>query len=179
MNLPGPKQQLGEGAAIQDCNCGARSVLQIVIWDAKQRRLLVTRMSQSAILLCLRFPISTRFSPRPSIWCCRQGDEKPFGAVISDSQRDIASLKETLEIFGLALVSEMLVAFLGGLYFVLYRQEVFKQPAIGTAYFENWLYPVVKIEPSRSFSPNTLAKANGRTGRRFDANRACNSTLWT
>jgi len=96
------------------------------------------------------------------------GDEN-LRRVISDSQRDIASLQETLEIFVLALVSEILSPS-SGFVFRLVSSESVKQPAIGTAYFENWY--TRRSRTIAQFFSKHLAKANGRTGRRFDANRA-------
>jgi AcrR family transcriptional regulator len=96
------------------------------------------------------------------------GDEN-LHHVIADSKKNIASLQETLEIIGLTLVGEILSP-LSGFVFRLVSSESVGQPAIGTAYFENW-YARRSTTVTQFFSKRP-AKIKGRNGRPLDAKLA-------
>jgi len=103
----------------------------------------------------------------------QSGDEN-LQRVISDSQQNPASLQETLEIVGLALVGEILSP-MSGFVVRLVSSESFHQPSIGTAFFENWY-----TRRSRTIAQllsGRPSKTKGRNGHRFDFNLASSHFL--
>lgn len=96
------------------------------------------------------------------------GDEN-LHRVISDVQQDEASSKETLEIVGLALVSEILSPS-SGFIFRLVSSESVGQPAIGAAYFENWY--TRRSRTIARFLSRRLTKVAGKATRPLDAQLA-------
>lgn len=96
------------------------------------------------------------------------GDEN-LRRVISDVQQSGTSLREILEIIGLALVSEVLSPS-SGFVFRLVLSESVGQPAIGTAYFENWYNR--RSRTVAQFLSKRLIKNNGKPGRSLDTNVA-------
>jgi len=96
------------------------------------------------------------------------GDEN-LEHVVFDVQQGGTSIKEMLEIVGLALVSEILSPS-SGFVFRLVLSESVGQPAIGAAYFENWYNR--RSRRVAQFLSRQLTKPNGKSGRSMDTNAA-------
>jgi AcrR family transcriptional regulator len=96
------------------------------------------------------------------------GDEN-LRQVIADVQQSNASIQETLEIIGLALVGEILSPS-SGFVFRLVSSESTEQPAIGTAYFENWY--TRRSRTIAVFLSKRATKANEGTGGPIDTHIA-------
>ena len=128
MNLPGPKQQLGEERQYRIVIAALKVFSKSSFGDATTEEI-ARHAHVSKRDIYAAFPDKHAILTAAIDMVLQAGDEN-LRRVISDSQRDIASLQETLEIFGLALVSEILSPS-SGFVFRLVSSESVKQPAIG------------------------------------------------
>jgi len=96
------------------------------------------------------------------------GDEN-LRRVISDAQKNSASVQGTLEIVGLALVGEILSPS-SGFVLRLVSSESVVQPEIGSTYFEKWY--TSRSRTVGKFFSNCLAKAKKRINGPFNSDIA-------
>jgi hypothetical protein len=97
-----------------------------------------------------------------------QSDEERLAEIVSFT-RESTSLRERLEVIGLALINEVLSTVTGSLTRIVFS-EAFNQPQIGSLYFEKWY--ASRTELVSEVLALHAADQRKRSARRIDTSQA-------
>ncbi len=172
MNLSGPKQHADDERQSRILVAALAVFSKTSFGDATTEEI-ARRAHVSKRDIYAAFPDKHAILTAAMEMVLQAGDEN-LRRVISDTQRDLTSPQEALEIVGLTVVSEILSPS-SGFVFRLVSSESVEQPAIGAAYFEKWY--TRRTRTIAQFFSRDLAKANGKAGRSLDASLASKQFL--